>query len=297
MTGQSRALSPSAQSLVIRRAVPADAEACGKICFEAFGTIARQHNFPHDFPNPEVAAGLLRMLFSHPAFFCVVAEQDGKLIGSNCMDERTAIAGVGPITIDPASQNRTAGRQLMQAVMTRAAERKFAGIRLVQSAYHNRSLSLYAKLGFVVREPLSCMQGPPIQKNLHGYGVRPALADDLTACNDLCLRVHGHDRAGELNDAIKRGTAVVAESGGRITAYASSVAFFGHAVGETNEDLKALIAAAPVIQGSGILVPTRNAELFRWCLENGLRVVQPMTLMTMGLYNEPAGAYLPSILY
>jgi hypothetical protein len=26
-------------------------------------------------------------------------------------------------------------------------------------------------------------------------------------------------------------------------------------------------------------------------------VVQPMTLMTMGLYNEPVGAYLPSVLY
>jgi hypothetical protein len=37
--------------------------------------------------------------------------------------------------------------------------------------------------------------------------------------------------------------------------------------------------------------------LYRWCLAHGLRVVQVMTLMTLGLYNEPAGAYLPSILY
>jgi hypothetical protein len=44
-------------------------------------------------------------------------------------------------------------------------------------------------------------------------------------------------------------------------------------------------------------LPTRNGEVFRWCLENGLRVVQPMTLMSVGLYDEPAGAYLPSILY
>ena len=29
----------------------------------------------------------------------------------------------------------------------------------------------------------------------------------------------------------------------------------------------------------------------------GLRVVQPMTLMSMGLYNEPKGAFLPSVLY
>jgi len=285
------------QPVVIRRAVPADAERCGRICFEAFSTLANHHNLPQDFPNPEVTIGILSMMFSHPGFFCVVAEQEGKVIGSNCLDERSPIAGVGPITIDPAAQNRTAGRQLMQVVMTRAAERKFAGIRLVQAAYHNRSLSLYAKLGFVVREPLSCMQGPAIQKTLQGYRVRPAQAGDLAACNELCLRVHGHDRGGELNNAIQQGTALVAESGGRVTAYASSIAFFGHAVGDTNEDLKALIAAATAFQGPGILVPTRNAGLFRWCLESGLRVVQPMTLMTMGLYNEPAGAYLPSILF
>lgn len=40
-----------------------------------------------------------------------------------------------------------------------------------------------------------------------------------------------------------------------------------------------------------------DGALFQWCLEHDLQVVQPMTLMTVGLYNEPAGAYLPSILY
>jgi hypothetical protein len=185
----------------------------------------------------------------------------------------------------------------MQAVMARAAERKFAGVRLVQAAYHNRSLSLYAKLGFAVREPLACMQGTPIQETPLGYRVRVAEPGDLATCNDLCVRVHGHDRGGELNDAIQQGTAMVAELEGRIKAYASSVAFSGHAVGESNRDLQALIVAATDFQGPGILVPTRNAGLFRWCLESGLRVVQPMTLMTTGLYNEPAGAYLPSILF
>jgi predicted N-acetyltransferase YhbS len=285
------------QAIVIRRATLADAEVCGRICFEAFGGLAEKHNFPNDFPVPEIPVHVLSTMFSHPSFFCVVAEQDGKIIGSNCLDERTAIAGVGPIAIDPGTQNHTAGRQLMQAVMTRAAERKFAGVRLVQAAYHNRSLSLYAKLGFAVREPLACMQGTPIQKTPLGYHVRPAEQSDLGACNHLCMGVHGHDRGGELKDAIQQGTAVVAESEGRIKAYASSIAFSGHAAGEANRDLQALIAAATEFQGPGILVPTRNAGLFRWCLESGLRVVQPMTLMTTGLYNEPAGAYLPSILF
>jgi predicted N-acetyltransferase YhbS len=285
------------QALVIRRATPADAEVCGRICFEAFGTLADKHNFPQDFPSPEIPIHVLSTMFSHPSFFCVVAEQNGKIIGSNCLDERTPIAGVGPITIDPLTQNRSVGRQLMQAVIARASERRFAGVRLVQAAYHNRSLSLYAKLGFVVREPLACMQGTPIQKMPQGYKVRSAQPSDVAPCNDLCSRVHGHDRGSELNDAIQQGTAVVAESEGRIKAYASSIAFFGHAVGESNRDLEALISAAEEFQGPGILIPTRNAALFHWCLENRLRVVQPMTLMTTGLYNEPAGAYLPSILF
>ena len=240
---------------------------------------------------------MLSEIFSHPGFFCVVAEWDRKIIGSNCLDERSTIAGVGPITIDPGTQDRSVGRQLMQAVMTRAEERKSAGVRLVQAAYHNRSLSLYAKLGFVVREPLACMQGPAIQKTVPGYQVRLARQSDVAACNDLCLRVHGHDRGGELSDAIQQGTAVVAESNGVIRAYASAIAFSGHAVGVANEALEALLAAATGFQGPGILVPTRNAGLFRWCLESGLRVIQPMTLMTHGLYNEPSGAYLPSILF
>ena len=69
------------------------------------------------------------------------------------------------------------------------------------------------------------------------------------------------------------------------------------AVGETNEDLMALISAASAITGPGILVPTRNHALFSWCLENRLGLVFQMTLMSIGLYSEPAGAYLPSVLY
>jgi hypothetical protein len=98
------------QLITMRRALPADAEACGRICYDAFGKLAAQHNFPPDFPGPEVPIAILSMMFSHPSFFCVVAEEGGRLIGSNCLDERTAIAGVGPITIDPGVQNRNAGR-------------------------------------------------------------------------------------------------------------------------------------------------------------------------------------------
>jgi GNAT superfamily N-acetyltransferase len=284
-------------SISIRRATPEDASACGRICYEAFHKISTHHNFPPDVAAPEMGIGLLTRMFSAPGFYCVVAEADGCIAGSNCLDERGAIAGVGPITIDPKVQNRGIGRKLMDAVLDRARERNFAGVRLVQAAFHNRSLSLYTTLGFDVREPLAVMQGPAIKKTYDGITVRPARPSDLEACNLVALGVHGHHRGGELADAIREGTAAVAERQGRITGYASSMAFYGHAGAKTNPDLQALIAAADSFAGPGILVPSRNSELFRWCLANGLRVVQPMTLMSLGLYNEPKGAFLPSVLY
>src|SRR5436190_7682174 len=284
-------------TLTIRRATLDDAPACAIICYDAFYKINSDHGFPPDMSSLEQVAGIMSMMFGHPGFYCIVAEADGRILGSNCMDERSPIAGIGPITIDPEAQNRGVGRKLMQAVMDRARERNFPGVRLVQASFHTRSLSLYATLGFDAREPLSVMQGPPIKKTMEGCSVRPATMADLEACNRVSMKVHGHDRGGDLSDSIPQGTAAVVERNGRITAYCSSLAFFGHAVAETNLDLQALIAAADGFGGSGILVPTRNAELFRWCLSNGLRVVEPMTLMTVGLYNEPAGAYLPSILY
>ena len=283
--------------VTIRRAKPEDAPVCGQICYEAFTSLNRAHNFPPDLPEAGIAVGLLSMMFSHPGFYCVVAELDGRIAGSNCLDERSAITGVGPITIDPQVQNQGIGRDLMRAVIDRSNERNSPGIRLVQAAFHNRSLSLYTKLGFDPVEPLSVMQGAPLKQRIEGFAVRPATAADLEACNRLCQNVHGHHRGGELADAIQQGGAMVVERGGRITGYTSGTAFFGHSVAETNPDVQALIAAADAFGGPGILVPTRNAALFRWCLENGLRVVEPMTLMAMGLYNQPAGAFLPSILF
>jgi len=283
-------------TIQVREARPDDAERCGRICYEAFRAINEAHGFPPDIPSPEMGIGLLSMMIGHPSHHVIVAERDGVVLGSNALDERSEIAGIGPITVDPELQNAGVGRLLMDAAILERAKR-FDGVRLVQAAFHNRSLSLYTKLGFDPREPLSCVSGPPLGRELPGYSVRPATANDLADCDALCSRVHGHTRSGELADAIRNGSAQIAVRGGRIVAYCTGIAFFSHAVGEGDEDVQALIAAAPAFHGPGFLVPTRNAALLRWCLEQGLRIVQPMTLMSMGRYQEPRGAWLESVLY
>jgi predicted N-acetyltransferase YhbS len=90
----------------------------------------------------DVATDLMTMLLSHPRFFSVVAELDGAVVGSNFLDERSPVAGLGPITVDPKVQNLRIGRRLMLAALDRVTERGLLGVRLLQSAYHGRSLAL-----------------------------------------------------------------------------------------------------------------------------------------------------------
>ena len=151
----------------IRAATEADAEPCGRIIFEAFKGIAEQHAFPLDFPSPEIAIQLAQAFIADPWIFGVVAEKDGRVVGSNFLAEADPIRGVGPITVDPSVQGGGVGRQLMEVVLDRGQDA--VGVRLVQDAFNTRSVALYASLGFDVREPLLLMRGTP--RNRPSFGL------------------------------------------------------------------------------------------------------------------------------
>jgi predicted N-acetyltransferase YhbS len=287
-----------AGEVTIREAAPADAEACARICFEAFGAIQDHHRFPRDFPVLEAATGLMAAWIPHPSVWGVVAEVDGRIVGSNFLDERSPIRGVGPITVDPEGQNAGVGRKLMEAVLERGEGAP--GIRLLQDGFHMRSLSLYASLGFDVKEPVVVVSGNPSRGLMDEIEVRSLGEDDLDQCEALCKKVHGFERTNELRDSIQAFKAFVAVRDGRITAYASSVVFWpmNHGVAESDEDMQALLlgAAAAVDEPIAFLVPLRSG-LFRWSLGAGLRAVKPMNLMALGEYQEPHGSWFPSVLY
>jgi predicted N-acetyltransferase YhbS len=288
---------PSTTAIAIRTATPGDADDCARIFYDAFAAIATRHAFPTEPASPEFTRWRVQTCLDHPGFHALVAERDGRVVGSVFLDERDAIVGLGPLTVDPAAQDAGVGRHLMEAALGRERERRADGVRLVQTAYHYRSLSLYAKLGFAVREPLSVVQGPVPRATPSGHRTRAATGSDLAACSRICDAVHGHARTNELADAIAEGTAAVVERDGRVAGYATGFGYGWHAVADTDDALIALLGFPDRYMGLGVLVPSRNAEVLRWCLSNGLRVVQQSTLMTQGAYQEPTGAWLPSILY
>jgi predicted N-acetyltransferase YhbS len=290
--------SAEAARVTLREAEPGDAGRCAQILFDAFGGIHDHHRFPRDFPTLEAASGLMATWIPHPSIWGVVAEIDGRIVGSNFLDERGPIRGVGPITVDPEGQNTGVGRKLMAAAMGRGEGAP--GIRLLQDAFHMRSLSLYETLGFEVKEPVAVITGKLRSDPSQEVEVRPLAEGDLDQCAELCEKVHGFERTNDLRDSIQALAPFVAVRDGRIVAYASSVTFWpmNHGVAESEDDLQALLrgAAVAVEEPLAFLVPLRTG-LFRWGLDEGLRLVKPMNLMALGEYQEPRGPWFPSVLY
>jgi hypothetical protein len=169
----------------------------------------------------------MSMLLSRSDAYSVVAEdENGRIVGSNFLWEADTVTGIGPITVDVNVQNSSYGKAMMQDVIRRSDETGHPSIRLVQAAFHNRSLSLYTKLGFDTVEPLSNMQGSPLGLKIEGYNVRPMTEADLGAIDSVAFRVHGHTRHNEVAGAIGQGTAQVVQHNGTITGYTTGVGFF-----------------------------------------------------------------------
>lgn len=182
-----------------------------------------------------------------------------------------------------------------------ASSAGWASVRLVQDAFNTCSMSLYASLGFDAKEPLALVRGTPRERlTASGATVRPLTGQDLKPCAALCQRAHGFDRTGELRESMGHFRSMLLERNGRVVAYASAPTFWimNHAVAQTDEDLFDLLLGAGAAAGEeplSMLIPIRRAGLFRWCLAQGLRVVKPMTLMSMGDYQEPQTPFFPSV--
>lgn len=270
----------------------------GRICFEAFRHVSEGHGFEPDFPDAETAAKVIGLILSLPRSFGVAAQVGERLVGSNFLLLTDGVAGVGPITVDPAWHGRGIGRRLMEAVLVRAREDGCARVRLLQDSFNTASLSLYASLGFDVREPIGMMQAAPASGP--DNSVRLAGPDDLTMLDVLCAGFYRVSRQNELAGWLQRGIPVlVREVQGRIRGYLVP-GKLGHGVAETEADALSLVGqisrhAPPAMEN--FFCPLRNTSLYRAALRSGCRLSKVMTLMTFGPYEEPKPVWMPSIAF
>ena len=174
MSAGTQTVKTKATPTIIRAATPEDADSCGRIFYDAFESIATRHNHPVEAGSPEFTRFLVGQMLENRGYTGLVAERDGEVLGNAFIDERSLIAGIGPVSVDPGAQDAGVGRALMEAALERERSRQAAGVRLVQTAYHYRSLALYLKLGFAVRETLSVVAGTPPAQSFPGLSVRIA---------------------------------------------------------------------------------------------------------------------------
>ena len=217
-----------------------------------------EHNFPPDFPSSEVASGLITSLLSRGDVYSVVAEVDGRVVGSNFLWENGTIAGVGPITIDPAAQNAAVGRRLMEDVLQRARSGTLQGSDWFRPPIITARYRSTLSSGSTHASPSRTFKARPSTRKYPGtLSVRrPKRTSVLaTSCVLRFTATTGGRNSSKRSDRIPRH---VVEHGGRITGYTTTVGFFGHTVGESNEELKALIGAAPEFPGTGF--PAADAQ-------------------------------------
>ncbi|MEG4092887.1 GNAT family N-acetyltransferase [Microcoleus sp. Pol12B4] len=285
-------------NVVIRRAQPSDIDVCAGITYEAFKDISDRHKFPTDFPTLDFATEITGLLIESPVFFGIVAESESAVVGCGFMDERSPIRGIGPVSVDRTFQCRGTGREIMKALLERGQDA--VGIRLVHESFNMASLSLYASLGFEVKEPFVLMEGKFRTPPQYGFEVRPMASEDVEECAALCEKLCGCDRTSEIEDALNYFSPFVACQQGRIVAYTCAVSALGHSVAQTEADMQALLLGAAAYSPGELLafhLPLRYASLFRWCLKEGLRALKPMAVMAVGEYRPPEGCWFPSFVY
>ncbi len=289
-------------SLRIRSIDQNDAEACGKIWYEAHKAISLAHGYPSNPPSEEFGIGLIRNSLGNSNSWGVLAERQDRILGSIFLHKfpPSPVAAISLLTVHPSAEGRGAGRMLMDAAISQARKQNHEQVRLVQSPSHIRSFVLYTKSGFTLREPLLLMQGKPLKFGVNAGSIDVRIVSnesDISLCNNLCKSVIGFPREMELHQAMAQGVATLIERDGVISGYAAGIGIMGHAVARSNEDLKALIANASAILGPGFFAPARNREIIIWLLENGFQIGWPANLMTIGPYQEPLAPFLPSLAY
>lgn len=280
---------------------PRHSPAAADVLFRSFDALYDYHRFPGAYPSVEFAAGITRGLIENPAIWGVVALAGERVVGSSFLDERGPTKAIGPVSVDPQAQQGGVGRQLTEALLARADGAD--DVRLLQDAFNRTSLALYVSLGLQVRESILLLAGQPRSEPDGVVEVRGLDASDLAECEQLYADVHGHQRGAEIRDSLTDPLCapLVAVRGGKVVAYATTLTYFpaAFAVARSEVDLQQLVlgAGAQIGRPLSFLVPAQQSGMLRWCLDQRLRIVKPMSYMTLDDYRPPTGPWLPSTMY
>ena len=285
------------RQITLMRPLPEHTQELGRIGHEAFKAIYDRLDLPPTTPSAAAGQQAIELFMGRDDIYSVAALIDGKPVGSNFMWLLDVVAGIGPLTVDPAYQGQGVGRALMLDALAYAERHAIERVRLMQDSFNPASLSLYASLGFTVKEAVAYLHAAPA--TAPDPAVRPMTTADLPAIADLSTRIYKVSRRNEAAAAGTLGsTPLLMERDGRVTGY--FMAPSGHGVAEAEDDVLALVGEAarrfsprPV----RFYCPLSEASCYQKALQAGHRTIKVMNLMALGPYEPPDKVWMPSVLY
>jgi predicted N-acetyltransferase YhbS len=291
------------RTLIIRRMEEKDIERAGEIIVAAFNDVFTRHGYQPPFPSREVGISIARGYWQREPQESFVAIENNAVIGSGFLHLRDDTAGIGPITVDPTSQARGAGKELMMAVIRTA--RRCPSLRLVQDAFNTTSFPLYSKLGFASCGTVLGLSGKDFRavSRPRIHTIRELTAADVEAVAALDAKLTGITRPQDLQFFAAQPPQLVSLVAGQLTGYLCMLrtgdsTFFGPAVATDSSILRSLIVRAAEMESGKALrmrLPARHQELFLDMLKMGFRVDHLQTYMVRGPWNVPKGTDLLAV--
>ncbi len=288
------------RTLIIRRMEEKDIERAGEVMVSAFNDVFTRHGYQPPFPSREVGIGIARSYWQREPQESFVAIDNGQVIGSGFLHLRGDTAGIGPITVDPASQAKGAGKELMMAVIRTG--RRCPSLRLVQDAFNTTSFPLYSKLGFVACGTVLGLSGQNLRSvsRPRAHTIREMTLEEVERVAALDAKLSGITRLQDLQFFADQPPQLVSLTAGKLTGYlcllrAGTSTFLGPAAATEPAILRSLIARAVEIERGKVLrmrLPARHQELLLDGLKMGFRVDHLQTYMVRGPWKPPKGTDL-----
>ena len=271
-------------------------------CVAAFDEFNTQHLLPKGTPRDVESARTMysRLLVSERAHI-IVALQGGEVVGSTWLRLEDDVAVFEHVNTAPAKQGKGVARALMTHGIEAAKSLGYEKIRLTQSAHNSTALSLYASLGFEVKETFAEMKaGPGMATGAQVIdSVRPMTSADLPAVELLSRKLYKLNRRGDVAAVLAGGgPALALAANGKVEGYLT-LSGSAHGMAENEDDAYALISEAARLYPDKAIFgcPLSFHGMFRRALKSGYRTREIHNLMAYGPYERPDGVWMPSSSY
>lgn len=303
-------------SIIMRPATEADIESIAQICQDAFAAFNSYYGQPNTWPPREendLSKQIAEWKTSHQCIEYVVAvsvDSEGneiEVLGSNGIDLRDSVGGIGIISVKTTSQTQGLGRVLMKSVMEMGQKRGVERMSLMVDGMNHGAFGLYTSLGFNVVEFCVWLDGlvsdeeeeGALQRaEASGITVRRMGQDDVLNCNCLFETSFGFSRVNGIRDSradkLKDTALVAARATGQgkedIVGYTTMLNASGHYLAQNGEILEAMIAFGSRMLKSNSMLPSlsfhlmarHNPLVLRWALKVGFRIKRNYIWMSWG---------------